>query len=133
MHALIEILDILVWPATVLLLAFGFHAQLSALLRRVSRVGYDGFSLRFDRLIGSDECAFPADETNDAHPAHESRARRLQRLAEQAPRAAILEAWADLAEALDAHRRPGGRGSVVGGGEVPAVGDNALHALADIR
>ncbi|MGB7754473.1 MAG: hypothetical protein WBL23_00190 [Salinisphaera sp.] len=135
---MIEILDTLAWPATVLLLAFGFHAQLSALLRRVSGVGYDGFSVRFDRLIGPAERALPADDDpadhdKDAYAAHENRARRLRRLAEQAPRAAILEAWGDLVDALDAHPRPGVRGSVGGGGDVTAVGDDALHALSDIR
>lgn len=134
MQAVIDILDILVWPITVLLLAFGFRSQLSALLARVSRIGYDGFSVRFQRLLGPAEQALSAERSGEVQAERQPREARLQRLAEQAPRAAILEAWADLTEVLS---------PVSDGGDtaVPAIKRHtmaaddsaAIRALADIR
>ncbi len=134
MRAVIDILDILAWPLTVLVLAFGFHPQLTALLRRVSRVGYDGFSVQFDRLIGPAERALPDEQNDDDASPRARRALRLRSLAEQAPRAAILEAWTDLAEAIETRSAPAGRNALAGAPAAESSGtDGVLHALAEIR
>lgn len=126
---MIDILNILAWPATVLVLALVFRRPLTAAMSRVSALGFDGFSVHFERLIAPAEKAFAGPDRGHVDDARERRLHRLERLAEQAPRAAILEAWADLAQAQHASRRSAGIAEV----RSNQADAQAIAALADIR
>ncbi|WP_423820743.1 hypothetical protein V5738_10420 [Salinisphaera sp. SPP-AMP-43] len=129
-HALIDILRILAWPVTVLILAFVFHDRVSALLKRVSSVGYGDLSVDFDRLMAPAERALARSPGLSIQPSQSSRRLRLQQLADQAPRAAILEAWADLAETRAASQTPSAGSNAVDQEAIDALTEARNHALA---
>lgn len=130
MHALIDILRILAWPVTVLVLAFAFHDRVSALLKRVSSIGYGDLSVDFDRLMASAERVLAESPERIVQPSQSLRLQRLQQLADQAPRAAVLEAWADLAEARAASETQSAYPDAVDENAVDALTEARNHALA---
>jgi len=98
MDNFIKFIDIIAWPGTTLTLAWFFRTELRAVLARISSLKYKDWEARFDkglsqveREIGPvKEEGIESEETFD----------RLERLTEISPRAAILEAWIELEQAL---------------------------------
>jgi len=103
MDYLIKIVEALAWPVTILILAFGFHRQISKLLLRLSSFKYKDFEARFDeelKKIKSDVTKVIADKTKiessklkSLPSGKPSLFDHFSDLAEISPRAAVTEAY----------------------------------------
>jgi len=103
MDYLVKIVEALAWPVTILILAFGFHRQISKLLLRLSSFKYKGFEARFDeelKKIKSDVTKVFVDKTKIESSKPKSLPSgkpsvfdHFSDLAEISPRAAVTEAY----------------------------------------
>lgn len=98
MDDFIKFIDIIVWPATTLALAWFFRTELRAVLARISSLKYKDWEAKFDRGLAQVEGAIAPVKKEDAE--REETLDRLERLTEISPRAAILEAWIELEQVL---------------------------------
>ena len=99
------------WPAAVVVVALVFRKQIAALFVRVESVGYGDFKVRFreelDQLRSeATESGLFRDSTGRSYLQMASRrAPIIAEIAGVSPRAAILEAWLQVEEALHAIAR----------------------------
>jgi len=95
LNYLVDLVRALVWPAVVLTIALLFRYELQGLLRRLSRLSFRGATAEFkDDLARTQSAAkeLPSPAVPRRGPVQGIEA-TLRRLAEESPRAAIMEAW----------------------------------------
>lgn len=104
MEDLIQLIDVLIWPMTTLVLAMLFRSELRSLFRRVSSLKYKDMEANFRDLL--DEIERDASQIiedtvpEDVASPYRERFDRLMQLAEFSPRAAILEVWIEIESEL---------------------------------
>jgi len=99
-----QLIDVLIWPMTTLVLAILFRGELKSLFHRVSSLKYKDIEANFrDRLdeVERDASKILEDtDTEDVASPYRDRFDWIMRLAEFSPRAAILEAWIEIESEL---------------------------------
>jgi hypothetical protein len=108
MGHLIALLDVLIWPLTVVGLSLLFRAELRQLFDRLSKFKYKEFEATFDRELRQAElkagqAALPAPQELTALPPAKPEAElfdTLQQLADVHPTLAIPEAWIQVEQGL---------------------------------
>lgn len=99
-------LDVVIWPVTVLVLAFGFRRHLDGLLGRLDSLRVGKVELKLGERLEeakekSDRAQLPPAAISKAKVVDDSTATAVaERLADVSPRAAILESWAHLESGL---------------------------------
>lgn len=92
----LEALDILVWPLTILILAFSIKGKLPSLINRIKSIEGAGFKAEFGAgLRELEKIADSPDKESSAY-AYDSKAIQLQRLAESSPNGAVVDAWREV-------------------------------------
>lgn len=100
MEYLIKFIDIIAWPSTTLLLAWFFRAELRTVLSRISTLKYKDLEAKFEKGLSQVQKNIePLNEGIDINDLQATQ-NRLERLIEISPRAAILEGWIELEQAL---------------------------------
>jgi hypothetical protein len=98
---IIRLLQVVIWPLTVLFLATAFRAQIAALIGRVSRVKRGELEIDFNQKL--QQIADKAEEDVQAAQKHllpsDPHARLIYSLLEVDPLSAILAGWVRFAEA----------------------------------
>lgn len=95
----IEFIDIIVWPAILLLIIAYYKEEISITIKRISKLKYKDFEANFNEILSDVESKIQNDsssyvKTISAH--NSSYFDRLISLAENSPRGAILDAWIEL-------------------------------------
>ncbi|MCY7297241.1 hypothetical protein [Alteromonas sp. a30] len=98
----IKLLDVAIWPATVLMLAFLFKGEVGKILTRMSKFKYKGIEASFDQELSIIEET--TKETNKVLNEGSSHTRdsynltleRILQLADVSPRACVSEAWREV-------------------------------------
>lgn len=103
MEYLVKLIEALAWPITILILAFGFHRQISKLLLRLSSFKYKDFEARFDEELKKiksdmtkvivDKTKFESSKSKTLPSEKPSLFDHFSDLAEISPRAAVTEAY----------------------------------------
>lgn len=96
---IIKVLDILIWPMTVIGLAFLFRGELAKILTRMSKLKYKDIEASFDKELSIVEET--TKETNkvildnsiNLRDSYSHSLDRILQLAEVSPRACVSEAW----------------------------------------
>jgi hypothetical protein len=107
METLIQIIDSLGWPITILIIALIFKSELSKLLLKLSTLKYKDFEAKFGHQLEVVEKKVkelpkpkfkkaPPPEIEEKSKEEETDFDRLIRIAEISPRAAIAEAWTEV-------------------------------------
>jgi len=97
MDIVIQLVDALAWPVTVLLLARLFRSELRGVLTRLSRLKYKGVEATFERELEAIEAEVEAIPGRRAlPPSADVDDDRVLRLAAISPRASITEAWREV-------------------------------------
>ncbi|WP_426178500.1 DUF4145 domain-containing protein [Pseudomonas sp. TWRC1-2] len=92
----IKVLEILAWPCTAIFFGLLFRSQVAGLIRRINAVEAGGvkaaFSAELLEIRDSQELA------EEPHPpkSFDSKASRLQTLAELSPNGAVVDAWREV-------------------------------------
>ena len=102
MENVIKLIDVLVWPLTVLILALVFKSQFGIILKRMNKFKYKDLEASFDKELSLVEKT--TKETNKAvdkstvnsRSTYEHTLARILKLAEVSPRACISEAWREI-------------------------------------
>lgn len=111
MEHFVKLVEALAWPAAAIWLSFIFRSEIRKLLGRVSSLKYKDLEANFEKgLVAAEEEAKKAlpekakiisgDEEPIYPPPHDSRYEQLLRIAEESPRAALLEAWVEVETSL---------------------------------
>ncbi|MCH7377671.1 hypothetical protein MM182_20250 [Aeromonas sp. MR19] len=102
MESWIKLLDVSIWPATVLILALIFKGEFSKILTRMSKFKYKDIEASFDQELSIVEET--TKETNKVINKDSSSVRdsynytleRILQLADVSPRACVSEAWREV-------------------------------------
>lgn len=112
MEHVVNIIDALAWPAAVVWLGYLFRSDLRKLLGRVTSLKYKDVEASFEKELAAAEeearKALPnkekpsslADEEPVYPSPYDERYERLLRIAEESPRAALLEGWVEVEASL---------------------------------
>lgn len=112
MEYVVHIIDSIAWPAAVIWLGYLFRSDLRKLLGRVTSLKYKDVEASFEKELAAAEeearKALPkkekplslADEEPVYPPPYDERYERLLRIADESPRAALLEAWVEVEASL---------------------------------
>ena len=114
-----QVLDTAAWPITVLAILVLLRTPLSGLIPLLQRFKYKDLELEFGRQLQAVRQEIQAELPGAAVPRTMASGRQatVHRLAEASPRAAVLEAWREIEDALvDAAQRRNldGRGDPTG-------------------
>ncbi len=105
METIIQIIDIIIWPLTILIILYIFRKQFSLVISNLSRIRYKELEANFGKQLRSIENDTPEifstsnkedKNNNDTISVTE----RLAQIADLSPRAAITEAWIQIEKAL---------------------------------
>lgn len=102
METLIKLLDVIIWPITILALALIFKSELAKLLTRISKFKYKGIEADFQQVLKTVEKT--TEQTNkivsetsiNLRESYEHTLKRIIRVAEISPRACVSEAWREV-------------------------------------
>ena len=140
MDSVIRIIEILAWPVVVLVLTYSLRSELRQLLERLTEVKYGTFAAKFGReleearvelrqieaTVDSATSAGPGSTSSSFNSGYADTLATLLKIADIAPRAAIVEAWRRVEAA--ARKTADRMGITMIGG----VGESqAIHTLAD--
>ncbi|MBC8527259.1 MAG: hypothetical protein H8D22_10505 [Candidatus Cloacimonetes bacterium] len=111
MEHLIKLVETLAWPAAAIWLSYIFRSEIRKLLGRVSALKYKDIEAKFEKeLTAAEEEAkkaipekakFISGDEESVYPApYDSRYEQLLRIADESPRAALLEAWIEVESSL---------------------------------
>ncbi len=116
MDSFVKLIDALAWPTAVIWLGYIFRSEIRNLLGRVSELKYKDLEAKFEKELATAEAqakvAIPKERAVsviDEEPVYPSpydeKYEQLLRIADESPRAALLEAWIEvetsLAEAIE--------------------------------
>jgi hypothetical protein len=134
-----QVLDTAAWPITVLAILVLLRTPLSGLIPLLQRFKYKDLELEFGRQLQAVRQEIQAELPGAAVPRTMASGRQatVHRLAEASPRAAVLEAWREIEDALvDAAQRRNldGRGHPTEHGQAVDPGKiGILHELLALR
>ncbi|WP_419535602.1 hypothetical protein [Endozoicomonas sp.] len=113
MEHIVKLIDSLAWPIAAIWLGYIFRGELQKLLGRMSQVKYKDLEAKFEKNLESAEKeakkVAPDTSENKKHIYDEEpiypdpyaeKYEQLLRIAEESPRAALLEAWVEVEKEL---------------------------------
>ena len=93
---LIKLLDILAWPATVLVILYFIKDKLPELFQRMSSLEVGSFKAEFNEGLKELEEIAETPSTQTTSYLYDSKAIQLQKLAEISPNGAVVDAWREV-------------------------------------
>ncbi len=99
MEALITILDITIWPITVLVISLIFKTETKKLITRLTSLKFKGVEANFTnelKQIEKDAQKIKSNKESVSVTSIKEIENRLDRLVDISPKAAILEAWSEI-------------------------------------
>jgi len=111
MDNLVKIIDIVIWPLTIIFVVFFLRKEIRKLLQRVSSLKYKDIEAKFEKELADVErkAKTTIDKPNikksfnnePVYPEpYDEKYSQLLRIAEESPRAALLEGWVEVENAF---------------------------------
>ncbi|MDP3908974.1 MAG: DUF4145 domain-containing protein [Gemmatimonadales bacterium] len=104
MADIVALIDALAWPATITFMAFLFRAELRRAFGRLSSLKYKDLEAKFERQLNEAELKAGQVQAEASVlislPEEVEREQQLLRLADISPRAAIMESWIAVEQAV---------------------------------
>jgi hypothetical protein len=126
---IVKLVEALAWPGTAIILAFLFRTQVTSLINRISAVEAGGVKAAFRGELSEVREIQERSGESDSPRMFDSKASRLQKLADLSPNGAVVDAWreVELAAILAALTA----GVKVTGGQGRVSGNAAMQALRE--
>jgi hypothetical protein len=108
-EALVRLIEAIAWPAAVIWLGYLFRTEIRSLFGRVSQLKYKDLEAKFEREIAeaekevralTSERGVLADQEPVYPKPYDEKHSQLLRIAEESPRAALIEAWIEVEMSL---------------------------------
>jgi len=112
MKLIIELIDVVIWPFTVIILVYKFRSELLKIANRIQSVSYKDIEASFKKDLNKVESETKSIQRKSLDSIDKVSYRkspashyfdRLYKLAEDSPRAAILEAWIVLEDTIKSY------------------------------
>jgi len=109
MELITQLIEILIWPATVLIIVFTFRSEILKIIPKLFVLKYKDFEMKFNNQLNAiekkadDLNIFVTDDiavSDDTSVKEETELERLLRISEFSPRAAIAESWIEVEKAV---------------------------------
>lgn len=109
MEHLVALVESLAWPAAIIWLGYQFRAEIRTLISKVSHLKYKDVEARFEKELAAAEVqakaaiveSGPYNDEEPVYPApYDERYYQLLRIADESPRAALIEAWIEVEGSL---------------------------------